>query len=150
MDTANTQNMTVIGEDVEIVGSVKCSSSIQIDGKLNGDLTCSGKAVIGSGANIKGNLNVDAVSIIGQVNGNVTAKDIVELKASARMNGDVRGKRLVVEDGVTFVGKAEVNPSGAATGRPAPAESKPSAEPEAAAPQGDRDDDKKGGFFGKK
>lgn len=119
------QGMTVIGEDVEIVGSVKCASNIQIDGKLNGDLTCNGKAVIGASATIKGNLNVDAATLIGQVNGNVTAKDIIELKASARMNGDLRAKRLTVEDGVTFVGKAEVNPSGAAQTRPAPVAEKP-------------------------
>jgi len=103
---------TVIAEDVEIVGSIKCTSHVRLDGKLNGDLSCNGNGVIGQTANIKGNLSVDSVSVSGQVNGNITAKDRIELKSSARINGDIRAKRLTVEDGVTFVGKSEVNPAG--------------------------------------
>ncbi len=110
MDTGQTK--TVIGEDVEISGNVKCESNIQINGKLNGDLTCGGQAMIGNASAIKGNMSIETVSIMGQVNGNITAKDKIELKSTARLHGDIRAKRLTVEDGVTFVGKVEVNPSG--------------------------------------
>lgn len=103
---------TVIAEDVEITGTIKCESNVQIDGKLNGDLNCIGDALIGSTANIKGNINVNCVTVLGQINGNVTAKDKIDLKTSAYVNGDIRSRRLTVEDGVTFVGKSEVNPSG--------------------------------------
>jgi cytoskeletal protein CcmA (bactofilin family) len=107
------QAKTVIGDDVEISGNIKCESNIQINGKLNGDLTCAGQAQIGSTSAIKGNMSIETVSIMGQVNGNITAKDKIELKSTARLHGDIRAKRLTVEDGVTFVGKVEVNPAGA-------------------------------------
>jgi len=110
---------SIVAEDIEIVGSIKCESNIQLDGKLNGDLSCSGNAVIGATANVKGNIAADSATILGQVNGNITAKDRIELKASARLNGDIRSKRLTVEDGASFVGKSEVNPSGGGTGRSA-------------------------------
>jgi cytoskeletal protein CcmA (bactofilin family) len=142
--------MTVIGEDVEVVGSIKCASNIQIDGKLNGDLTCNGKAVIGKSATIKGNMNVDAITLLGQVNGNIAAKDILELKASARMNGDVRSKRLTVEDGVTFIGKVEVNPSGATQARPGSAGERPAETEEREEPEAAGDDRPKSGLFGKR
>jgi len=116
---------TAIAEDVEIVGSIKSTSDIHIAGKLSGDLTCQGQATIGETASIKGNIAADSTSISGQVTGNVTAKDRIELKSTARLNGDIRSKRLTVEDGVTFVGKSEVNPSGAAHGS---REQKPPAE----------------------
>lgn len=103
---------TVISDDVEITGSIKCESDIQIDGKLNGDLNCSASATIGNTCSVKGNLTVESITIYGQVNGNVNAKDKIELKSTARMHGDIRARRLTVEDGVTFVGKAEVNPTG--------------------------------------
>ena len=103
---------TIIGDDVEIVGSVKSSANIYINGKLNGDLTCSGDAILGSSASIKGNLTVNSITIEGMLNGNVSAKDLVEIKSTARITGDVRAKRMTVEDGVSFVGKAEVTPSG--------------------------------------
>ena len=106
---------TVIAEDVEITGAIKCESNVQLDGKLNGDLTCIGDALIGSTANVKGNISVNCVTVLGQINGNITAKDKIELKASAYVNGDIRSKRMTVEDGVTFVGKSEVYPSGVAT-----------------------------------
>ena len=110
MDTG--QVKTVIGEDVEISGNIKCESNIQINGKLNGDLNCGSQAMIGNASVIKGNMTIETVSIMGQVNGNITAKDKIDLKSTARLHGDIRAKRLTVEDGVTFVGKVEVNPSG--------------------------------------
>jgi len=108
---------TVIAEDVEIVGSINCASDIQLSGKLNGDLNCTGHALIGDAAVIKGNISATSSSVQGQVNGNVSVKDRIELKSTARINGDIRAKRLTVEDGVTFVGKAEVTPSGGAQGQ---------------------------------
>lgn len=154
MEGERTTN-SIIAEDIEIQGSVKCASNVQIDGKLNGDLNCTGNAVIGSTANIKGNLTVDSVTVHGTINGNITAKDRIEMKATAKLTGDIRAKRLTVEDGVTFVGKSEVNPSGAAGGRPAPHGEQAPSEP--AATEGEEDDEdpqggksKGGGMFGGK
>ena len=115
---------TVIGEDVEISGNIKCESNIQLNGKLNGDLTCGGQAMIGDTSAVKGNLSIETVSIMGQVNGNITAKDKIELKSTARLHGDIRAKRLTVEDGVTFIGKVEVNPAGTSAAAPKPVEEK--------------------------
>ena len=50
--------------------------------------------------------------IEGTINGSITAKDKIEMKAAARITGDIKSKRLAVEDGVTFLGKADVNPGG--------------------------------------
>jgi cytoskeletal protein CcmA (bactofilin family) len=142
---------TVIAEDVEIVGSVKSTGDIHLSGKLSGDLTCNGNATIGQSANIKGNISADSTTISGQVNGNVSAKDRIEMKATARVNGDIRAKRLTVEDGVTFVGKSEVNPSGSAPrssgdgkgSQDAPAQAEPAAPAE-------KDDKGKAGMFNRK
>jgi cytoskeletal protein CcmA (bactofilin family) len=123
----NTQSL--ITADVEIIGTIKSSGSIRIDGKLEGELICAGDAVIGKSAVIKGNLSVNSVSIEGSLNGNVVAKDKIEMKATARVNGDIKSKRLAVEDGVTFVGRSEVNPSGTPIATP-PAAAKPEAEEE--------------------
>ena len=128
---------TIIGEDVEISGNVKCESNIQLNGKLNGDLTCGAQAMIGDTSAVKGNLSIETISIMGQINGNITAKDKIELKSTARLHGDIRAKRLTVEDGVTFIGKVEVNPAGTSAAAPAkPAEEKSAAE-EAEAPAGE-------------
>jgi len=149
---SDTQTKTVIGEDVEITGNIKCESNIQIDGKLNGDLTCNGNAIIGTSSAVKGNLSVETITVLGQINGNIVAKDKIELKSTARLNGDIRARRLTVEDGVTYVGKAEVNPAGAQGGRNAQQQAQPQAEnrpsperPDAEA--ADVDGEAKGGIF---
>ncbi|NKB22862.1 MAG: polymer-forming cytoskeletal protein [Kiritimatiellae bacterium] len=105
-------SQSVISSETEITGTVKTSGAIQIDGKLNGDLESGGDATIGKSANIKGNLAINSITISGTVNGNITAKDRIEMTSTARVTGDIKAKRLAVEDGVTFVGKSEVNPSG--------------------------------------
>ncbi len=145
MDMKN-EIKTIIAEDVEIVGTIKCASDIQIDGKLNGDLACTANCVIGATATIKGSLTVESVSVLGTIHGNITARDRIELKATAKVTGDIKAKRLTVEDGVTFVGKSEVNPSGTPTSRPAES-TPPSAQPFTPPPV----EEKKGsGMFGRK
>jgi cytoskeletal protein CcmA (bactofilin family) len=115
----NSTTQSVIAADVEITGTVKSSGNVRIDGKLDGELNCEGDATIGKEAKIKGNLSVSSVTIEGTVNGNIAARDRIEMKSSARVTGDIRSKRLSVEDGVTFIGKSEVNPSGAPISMPA-------------------------------
>lgn len=111
METEKTPK-TLIAEDIEITGTIKCASHVQFDGKLNGDLTCTGTALLGKTAVVKGNISAESVSISGSITGNISAKDRIEMKSTAKVQGDIRAKRLTVEDGVTFIGKSEVNPSG--------------------------------------
>ena len=116
----NTPPQSVISSEVEITGTIKSSGSIRVDGKLDGELHCTGDAIVGKSAQIKGNLVVTSATIEGAVQGNVTAKDRIEMKSSARVTGDIRAKRLSVEDGVTFIGRSEVNPSGSPLSAAAP------------------------------
>lgn len=134
---------SVLAADVEITGAIKTATPIRIEGKLDGELHCSADAVIGKNAVIKGNLSVNSVVVEGTVQGNITAKDKIDMKATAKVNGDIASKRLAVEDGVTFVGRSEVNPSGSASAPAAPAE--PKAQPEGKDEQGG-----KGGVFGRR
>jgi cytoskeletal protein CcmA (bactofilin family) len=119
--------LSVISAEVEIIGEIRTAGSLQLDGKLEGELTANGDVSLGKSAQIKGNLNVNSISISGTINGNVTARDKIEMKSTARVFGDIKAKRLSVEDGVTFIGRSEVNPAGPGAptpgngGAPAPA-----------------------------
>ena len=67
--------------------------------------------------------DVEAGNIIieGELNGNVAAKDMVELKQSARLQGDMRCERLIVTEGARFVGHCSVGAGGEIEGEGAPA-----------------------------
>jgi len=106
-------NQSLIAADVEITGTIKSSSAVRIEGKLDGELLCTADAVIGKSAVIKGNISVNSVVVEGLIQGNITAKDKIEMKSTAKVHGDINSKRLSVEDGVTFIGRSEVNPGGA-------------------------------------
>lgn len=107
------ETKSLIAADLVITGTIKSSSGIRIDGKLEGEIHCTADVVVGKSAVIKGNLMVQSVILEGEVQGNITAKDKIEMKAACKVHGDITAKRMTVEDGVTFIGRAEVTPSGA-------------------------------------
>ena len=117
---ANETHESVIGSDVEIIGTIKSSGTVRLDGKLDGELVCGGNAILGKSAQVKGNVTATSVSIEGKINGNILAKDKIEMKATATVNGDIKARRLSVEDGVTFVGRSEVNPNSQPVPAPQP------------------------------
>jgi cytoskeletal protein CcmA (bactofilin family) len=109
----NTANATknVLGSDVEIKGNLKFSGELTFDGKLEGEVQTDGVLNLGDDAVITGNINAQTVVVRGKVNGNIHAKEKIEIKTKAELFGDIKAAKLVVEEGVTFVGKTEVNPN---------------------------------------
>src|ERR1039457_3322618 len=109
--TPNSNSKNVLNSDVEIKGTLKFAGELTFDGKLDGDITSEGALNVGDNAVIKGNLNVSSVVLRGKVNGNVTAREKIEIKAKTELFGDIRSPKLVIEEGVPFVSKREVNPN---------------------------------------
>ena len=107
---------TIISEDVEINGSIKCTGGVKLGGKVIGDLTCGGDVLVEKSASVKGNVTANSVVVLVQIKGNITSKERIELKGVARVAGDIKAKRLVVEDGVSLSGKTEISPSESGAG----------------------------------
>ena len=106
-----TTGKNVLTSDVEIKGNLKFSGELTFDGKLEGEIHTDGVLNLGDNANISGNINAQSVVVRGKINGNINAKEKIEIKAKSELFGDIRATKLVVEEGVTFVGKTEVNPN---------------------------------------
>ena len=109
--TPSGNSKNILNSDVEITGTIKFNDELNFDGKLNGDITSEGTLLLGDNAVVKGNLNVNSVVLRGKINGNVTARERIEIKAKTELFGDIRSAKLAIEEGVTFEGKTEVNPS---------------------------------------
>ena len=116
--TPNSKN--VLSSDVEIKGNLKFSGELTMEGKLEGEISSDGVLHLGETGAVNGNLNVSSVVVRGKINGNVVAKDKIEIKSKAEVFGDIRASKLVIEEGVTFVGKTEVNPNKVAASTPPP------------------------------
>jgi cytoskeletal protein CcmA (bactofilin family) len=106
-----TGNKNLLTTDVEIHGTLKFAGELTFEGKIEGEIVSDGTLQLGDSTVVNGNINVNSVVIRGKVNGNVTAKDKIEIKAKAELFGDIKASKLVIEEGVTFVGKTEVNPN---------------------------------------
>jgi len=111
MNTPASSSKNVLNSDVELKGTLKFSGELTFDGKLDGDINSDGTLNLGDNAVVKGNLNVNSAIMRGKVNGNVAAKEKIDLKSKTELFGDIRAPKLVIEEGVTFVGKSEVNPN---------------------------------------
>jgi len=111
MNVAGNATKNTLNSDVELKGNLKFTGELTFEGKLEGEINSDGTLNLGDSAVINGNINVNAVVLRGKVNGNVTAKEKIEIKSKTEMFGDIRAAKLVIEEGVTFVGKTEVNPN---------------------------------------
>jgi len=110
-----------LSADVEIKGSIKFSSDLTIDGKVEGEITSPGVLVIGENAEVRGEIRTKSVTVHGKVHGNITVEERCELKGRAQLIGDLKAARLVIEEGATFVGKSEVTPNRSAIRQQEPA-----------------------------
>ena len=107
----NSNSKNVLNSDIEVKGAIKFSGELTFDGKLEGDINSDGTLTLGENAVIKGTIDVGSVVVRGKITGNIIAKEKIDLKAKTELFGDIRAAKLVMEEGVTFVGKTEVNPN---------------------------------------
>jgi len=98
----------LLSADVEIKGSIKFTSELTIDGKVEGEISSNGVLTVGENAEIKGEIKTKSVTVLGKVHGNITVEERCELKSRCTLQGDLKAARLVIEDGATFIGKSEV------------------------------------------
>jgi cytoskeletal protein CcmA (bactofilin family) len=87
-----------------VTGQLVFQGAARIDGSVEGEIRCNGTLTIGEGAEIRAKITGQAVVIRGKVEGNVTAKEKVELLAPARLYGNIASPRLVITEGVVFDG----------------------------------------------
>ena len=133
---SNNNSKNVLNSDVELKGTLKFSGELTFDGKLDGDIQSEGSLILGDNAVIKGNMNVTAIVVRGKVNGNIVAREKIELKAKTELFGDIRAAKLAMEEGVTFVGKTEVNPNKVSPTANVPRPGEPPKSPEPGKPLG--------------
>ena len=87
-----------------VSGQLSFQGAARIDGNVDGEIQCQGTLTIGAGAEVKAKITCQAVVIHGKVEGNVSAKEKIELIAPARLIGNIDTPRLIIAEGVVFDG----------------------------------------------
>lgn len=131
------RHMVNIGKSVVIKGELSGSEDLTIEGQVEGKIELRQNILtIGPNAKIKAQVFAKAVVIQGEVHGNVTATDKVDIRDAGSVDGDLSAPRVAIADGAHFRGSIDMQRQGAPKAaetktEPRPAESKP---PSATAP----------------
>lgn len=101
--------INLIGAGTEITGDVNSNGDIRIDGALNGNLKTAGKVVVGETGKVKGEIDCKNSEVLGEVNGKIKVGELLSLKATAKIFGDIITKKLAIEPGSRFTGNCNMS-----------------------------------------
>jgi cytoskeletal protein CcmA (bactofilin family) len=110
--------INIIGVGTEITGDIKTNGDIRIDGFLSGNIITEGKLVVGETGKVKGEVNCKNSEVLGMIEGKVKVKELLTLKSSARIYGDIITKKLSIEPGSLFTGNCNMNDDAIADVKP--------------------------------
>jgi cytoskeletal protein CcmA (bactofilin family) len=103
-------SINLIGTGTTIEGDLKSNGDVRIDGNVYGSVQSKAKAVIGATGVVDGDINAQNSDISGTVKGKITCADLLFLKSTARVSGDIVTGKLVVEVGASFTGSCNMGP----------------------------------------
>ena len=101
--------INLIGVGTEITGDINTNGDIRIDGFLSGNIMTDGKLVVGETGKIKGEIDCKNSEVLGMIEGKIKVKELLSLKASARIYGDIVTQKLSIEPGSLFTGNCNMN-----------------------------------------
>jgi cytoskeletal protein CcmA (bactofilin family) len=101
-------NVNRICDGTEIKGSVKSSADFRIDGRIEGNVQCEGKIIVGEKGYIKGEIVSKNMEISGKVDGTVSTEGLLSLKSTAVFEGEITTGKLIIEVGAVFNGNCHM------------------------------------------
>ena len=112
-----------IGKAVKIIGQIHSKEDLYVDGDVEGTVEApDNRLTIGPNGSVHATVKARDVVVLGSIQGNVEAADRIEIKKEAKLVGDIRTARIVIEDGAYFKGSIDiVKPEPAKVSAPRPA-----------------------------
>ena len=108
----------MIGKGTSIKGDVKSDGDFRIEGNLNGSIQSTGKIVVGTTGTIEGEINCQNADISGNVKATIRVKELLSLKATCKVRGDVHTNKLAIEPGAVFTGTCNMGEETGITPKP--------------------------------
>ena len=106
--TQMTEAINTIGAGTVVTGDVHSKGDIRVDGSLKGSLNTSGKVVLGKEGVIEGDVLCNSADISGTIKAKITVSQLLSLKATAKLNGDIITNKLSIEPGASFSGSCSM------------------------------------------
>jgi len=106
-------NATLISAGTTFKGDISCNSDLRIDGTINGNVHCTAKIIIGNGGFVDGNIDGTHAEVAGKVQGNMTIKELLQLKGQCTVEGNIVAAKLLIEPTATFNGNCQMGAAAA-------------------------------------
>ena len=103
--------INIIGSGTTIKGDIDCNGDMRIDGKVTGNIKISGKIVVGPTGDINGQITCKNSELEGKVEGKIFVGELLVLKSTAAILGDISTTKLAIEPGATFTGNCKMDGS---------------------------------------
>lgn len=112
-------NSIVQGTTIE--GTINANSDIRVDGAIKGKLFCDAKVIIGPSGSVDGEIRCANAVVEGKFEGTISVKELLNVRETAVMQGDISVGKLIVQPGGTIDGTVSMR----SQGKPAAAKAKP-------------------------
>jgi cytoskeletal protein CcmA (bactofilin family) len=105
----NRVSAATIGKAVKIVGQIYSKEDLYVDGEIEGTVEAlEHKLTIGPHGTVHAGIKAREVVALGNITGNVEASDKIEIHKEAKLVGDIRTSRIIIEDGAYFKGSIDI------------------------------------------
>lgn len=98
----------MIGSGTKISGNIETNGDIRIDGEIEGNIFSKGKVVVGPNGKVEGEVNCSNAEISGVLKGKILVSELLSLKSSSKLLGDIETAKLTIEPGAIFTGKCQM------------------------------------------
>jgi cytoskeletal protein CcmA (bactofilin family) len=108
-DSRATGNSATIGKAVKIVGQIYSKEDLYVDGDLEGTVEAlEHRLTIGPNGSVHAGIKAREVVALGTIQGNVEATEKIEIRKDAKLVGDIKTARIIIEDGAYFKGSIDI------------------------------------------
>jgi cytoskeletal protein CcmA (bactofilin family) len=98
---------SVLGPSTRVVGRITGKGGLRVEGKLQGDISVSGDAEIGSGASVEGNVTARSLQVSGSLVGDAVIDGPIAIRSGALVRGELRGSEISIQPGARVSLKLE-------------------------------------------
>jgi cytoskeletal protein CcmA (bactofilin family) len=102
------RELNMIGAGTVVEGKIRSQGSVRIDGKVIGEVIATEMLAVGLSGEVEGNVTGKNIVIGGKVRGAVSAADKIVFESKSVVRGDVRATRLVIDEGAVFDGRVSM------------------------------------------
>jgi cytoskeletal protein CcmA (bactofilin family) len=104
-----TRGSAIIGKSVSIKGNIFSQEDLTIDGEVEGSVELKEhRLTVGPNGRVNAGVKAREIVVLGTINGNVEATEKIDIRKEARLVGDIKTARIVIEDGAYFKGSIDI------------------------------------------